>query len=334
MTETAFSRPMRRIPARTSTQPTRIAVVDAEPGADDAAVWARCSAARLRTLLDCTGAVLLRGFGVADAATLRSVLNAVATMPLGYDERTTRRRAVGADVYTSTDHPARQTILPHNENAYASTWPALLLFCCARSAVRGGETPLYDGRRVLAEMDQTTVEELSRREVLHVRNFGTGLGLGVEEAFGVSERCAIERRLGEAGIAFEWLSGGGLRTRWRTRPVLVHPRTGERTFFSHVAFFHQSALPPEVRSDMLALFGPHGLPHNTFFGDGAPIPDATIAAVLAAYHRVETRFAWARGDCLIVDNMLCAHGRRPFEGDRLVLVALADPVHRSEARFA
>jgi len=33
---------------------------------------------------------------------------------------------------------------------------------------------------------------------------------------------------------------------------------------------------------------------------------------------------WRTGDVLLVDNVLLAHGRRPFTGDRRVLVAMSD----------
>jgi hypothetical protein len=34
-------------------------------------------------------------------------------------------------------------------------------------------------------------------------------------------------------------------------------------------------------------------------------------------------FSWRRGDLLVLDNLLAAHGRKPFEGDREILVAMA-----------
>jgi hypothetical protein len=33
---------------------------------------------------------------------------------------------------------------------------------------------------------------------------------------------------------------------------------------------------------------------------------------------------WVAGDVLLIDNVLVAHGRRPFEGSRRVLVAMSD----------
>jgi alpha-ketoglutarate-dependent taurine dioxygenase len=33
---------------------------------------------------------------------------------------------------------------------------------------------------------------------------------------------------------------------------------------------------------------------------------------------------WNAGDLLLIDNVLVGHGRRPFVGDRRVLVAMSD----------
>jgi alpha-ketoglutarate-dependent taurine dioxygenase len=36
-------------------------------------------------------------------------------------------------------------------------------------------------------------------------------------------------------------------------------------------------------------------------------------------------FAWQRGDILMLDNMLVAHGRNPYASPRKILVAMAEP---------
>jgi alpha-ketoglutarate-dependent taurine dioxygenase len=46
--------------------------------------------------------------------------------------------------------------------------------------------------------------------------------------------------------------------------------------------------------------------------------------VRAIYHDNALRFAWTRGDVLILDNIQSSHGREPFEGPRSVLVAMAE----------
>jgi alpha-ketoglutarate-dependent taurine dioxygenase len=46
-------------------------------------------------------------------------------------------------------------------------------------------------------------------------------------------------------------------------------------------------------------------------------------AVRNAYKTSEVLFTWQCGDLLILDNILAMHGRKPFDGERRVLVAMA-----------
>ena len=41
-----------------------------------------------------------------------------------------------------------------------------------------------------------------------------------------------------------------------------------------------------------------------------------------AYRQVEVKFPWVPGDLLVLDNVLVAHGRKPFKGERTILAAL------------
>jgi alpha-ketoglutarate-dependent taurine dioxygenase len=41
-------------------------------------------------------------------------------------------------------------------------------------------------------------------------------------------------------------------------------------------------------------------------------------------------FEWRAGDVLLLDNMLVAHGRRPYSGPRKILTALAEPFKADE----
>jgi alpha-ketoglutarate-dependent taurine dioxygenase len=44
------------------------------------------------------------------------------------------------------------------------------------------------------------------------------------------------------------------------------------------------------------------------------------------YREAAVCFAWQKGDLLMVDNMLVAHGRAPFTGPRRILVAMAEKI--------
>ena len=113
--------------------------------------------------------------------------------------------------------------------------------------------------------------------------------------------------------------------------VVRHPRTGEDVWFNHAAFFHSSSLPAGVRDTLLREFDEADLPNATFYGDGSPIDPEAIAEIRRAYETSRVRFEWQRGDLLIVDNMLFAHGREPFTGGRRIVVGMSEPQQREEA---
>ena len=74
---------------------------------------------------------------------------------------------------------------------------------------------------------------------------------------------------------------------------------------------------------MLEALAEGDLPRNALYGDGAPIADAELDAVRAAIRSSTVSFPWQRGDILILDNMLVAHGRHAFSGERRIVVAMA-----------
>ncbi|MEK8173013.1 TauD/TfdA family dioxygenase [Streptomyces sp. M19] len=59
---------------------------------------------------------------------------------LEYTERSTPRSRVSGRVYTSTEYPAAQPIVQHNENAYSHSFPHWLFFAALETATTGGET--------------------------------------------------------------------------------------------------------------------------------------------------------------------------------------------------
>jgi len=140
--------------------------------------------------------------------------------------------------------------------------------------------------------------------------------------FKTDSREDVERRLRQAGIEWRWLGKNELQTRTRCPAVISHPLTGERAFFNQVQLHHPSLLDPDTREDLLTVVGPERMPRNVCYGDGSNIEDADMATIGEAYEACAVRFPWEQGDVLMLDNMLAAHARDPFDGPRKIVVAM------------
>jgi hypothetical protein len=75
---------------------------------------------------------------------------------------------------------------------------------------------------------------------------------------------------------------------------------------------------------MLRSFEEEDLPNNTYYGDGLRIESEVMSHLREAYHNEMVRFDWKEGDILMLDNMLAAHGRESYMGQRKVAVGMAD----------
>lgn len=316
---TASLRPDQRLPL----------VVTPPTGGADLVDWAAERRDWIASTLLVDGAILFRGFAVGGAAAFERFVLAVSGTTLAYEERSSPRTQISGHLYTSTDYPADEHIFLHNENSYQQTWPARIYFFCETPAEQGGETPLADCRRVYEAIEPRVRETFARKGWMYTRNFHERLGLPWQTVFQTTDRSAVDRYCAAHGIEVEWMDGNRLRTRARRAAIVRHLRTGEPLWFNHAVFFHVSTLPAAVRDLLLAEYDEQDLPATTSYGDGTPIEPDTLDMLRAAYRRSTVMFPWQRGDALLVDNMLVAHGRAPFSGPRRILVAMAEPVSAS-----
>ncbi|MEA2693981.1 MAG: hypothetical protein QOJ16_3368, partial [Acidobacteriota bacterium] len=279
------------------------------------------------------GGLLFRGFDLQGPEDLEKLIQAVSGESLEYRERSSPRTAVQGNIYTSTDYPANQPIFLHNENSYQQEWPRKIFFFCQQPPAEGGETPIADCRRVLAGIAPEIRDRFASRKWMYVRNFGDGFGLSWETVFQSTDREQVERHCREKGIEAEWKAGDRLRTRAVRSALVRHPHTGETLWFNHATFFHVSTLEPSLQEALLAELGEGELPANTYYGDGAPIEPEVMEHLREAYRNATVSFPWQKGDLLLLDNMLVAHGRAPYSGTRKILVGMAEPVRQESVQL-
>jgi alpha-ketoglutarate-dependent taurine dioxygenase len=294
--------------------------------------WARLERERIRARLLQYGAILCRGFDIPSSVAFSDIIRAISGEPLQYQEQSSPRTAVQGHIYTSTDYPADETIFLHNENSYKHEWPLKIFFYCAVPPESGGETPIADTRRVLARIRPETLARFEEKQVMYVRHFATGIGLDWRTVFQTNDAQGVEAYCKAAGIEFAWVGTSGLTTRQVRAAVARHPETGERSWFNHATFFHLSTLPAHTQQALIANFGYDQVPMNSFYGDGTPIEPEVLDELREAYRAETVVFPWQQHDLLVMDNMLAAHGRRPYRGERRILVGMSEATSGSTTR--
>lgn len=274
------------------------------------------------------GGLLFRNFKVNGSSDLETLIRILSGEPLEYRERSSPRSTIANKIYTSTEYPANQAIAMHCENSYQESWAGRIFFHCVTPAHTGGETPIADTRKVLKQIKPELCQRFIEKKVMYVRNFYDFLELPWQTVFQTTDKAVVEAYCQENKIAVEWREDGNLRTRVIREPVLKHPQTDEPVWFNHVMFFHISTLEPEVREGLSVLFHTDELPANSFYGDGTAIEDSVVNELRQCYEQEMVLVSWQKGDVLMLDNMLVAHGRRPYLGTRQILVGMSQPRKR------
>jgi len=294
-----------------------------EPGVDglNMTQWAAGKTDLIVQKLRSHGAILFRGFSVSTVDEFELLLQSLVGELFQYSYRSTPRTQVSGRIYTSTEYPEHQTIPLHNEMSYSLSWPMVIGFFCLKASPEGGETPIADSRNVFRSIDPVVRDRFMQTGVMYVRNYGDSLDLPWQEVFQTSDRGLVEAYCRKADIQFEWKGDNELRTRQVCQAVATHPHTGDKVWFNQAHLFHVSSLAPEMRESLLASTSGEP-PRNAYYGDGSPIDEDALEQIRAVYAKEAIVFSWRKGDVLLLDNMLTAHGRQPYRGERRIVVGM------------
>ena len=271
------------------------------------------------------GAVLLRGFGIGTPAEVRAAVSCFGEPFTEYLHGNSPRSAVHEGVWTSTEYPAEYDISLHNELSQSYRWPQRLFFTCLDAPQRGGQTPVSDGRAMLAGMDAAVRDRFEAHGVAYLQHMhgGYGLGRSWQETYETDDMDTVGEYLRAADVSYTWTEDDDLRIRQVRPATRTHPVTGEQVWFNQADQFHVSNLPADQAQALLALVDSEDeLPLSATFGDGSPIPLEDLVHVRELARRNEFAFDWRPGDLMMIDNLLVMHGRHAFTGSRRVLVSM------------
>ncbi|MFJ2285796.1 non-ribosomal peptide synthase/polyketide synthase [Pseudomonas iridis] len=238
----------------------------------------------------------------------------------------------GKNTYRSTPYPERKMILFHNESSHQDRWPRKQMFYCEQAAPVGGATPVVDCRLMYEKMPADLRDKFEAKGLLYVRTFTDNLDVSWQHFFKTEDRAEVEARCRAGGIEWRWLDNNELQTRTPGPAVIRHPITGAKSFFNQVQLHHIYWLEPDVREDLLSMFGAERMPRHVYYGDGTPIEDEVMQRIGDLYEACAVRFDWQKGDAILLDNMLVAHARDPFEGPRKIVVAMGDMYDHSSLK--
>jgi alpha-ketoglutarate-dependent taurine dioxygenase len=273
-----------------------------------------------RAALASHGAVLLRGPVLREDA-VEVALEIIDDDLLDDAFWSTPRSKVGGKTLTATEYPSPRTIQLHSEMAYMKTWPRYVAFHSLLVADEGGQTTICDIEKVSAALGDTLLP-FAEKGVMYRRTFQQGVDIPWQTAFQTQDKADVEEVGRRNGMAVEWLDGDAVVTTHTAQGAFT-AEDGRPIYFSQAHLFHESALDPAARDQIIQVFGRDRLPRQAFYGDGSPISYDDAQKVRDTFEAHQTGMHWQAGDVLILDNMRFAHGRMPFKGSRRLHVAMA-----------
>ncbi len=292
------------------------------------------NAAVLEDLVHRAGAVVLRGFPVSTVAGFRSVCATVSPDLRNYVGGDSPRHGLADQVYNATEYPSAEEVLLHNELSYAAWSPNRVYFGCLLPAQTGGETHIADGREIYRRLNADVRDRFENRGVTYLQHLwdaddAAGPGKSWQETFETTDRSTVENNLKASNTPYSWTELG-IKTATTRPAVLKHTVTGQMCWHNQADQWHRDIASVkdfvsgrETTRTIDPTAGDETVGSHVTFGDGQEIDVADLQHVREVSRACEIKFPWQAGDIMILDNVLTLHGRKPFTGDRQVVVAMA-----------
>ena len=284
------------------------------------------------------GAIVWRGFPVAETDDFIAMMDRFKSYAKGYAGGTSNRKAIKGPAMEATRTPPHVYIQLHQEMSYMPDNPRALAFYCKQPPDSGGETVICDMRGLLEQIPEPTRHKFENYGARYVRNLRSDLvddwraepdlrHATWQYWFDSESRDDVSAQLEERGTHYRWNEDASL-TFWNSEPaVAMHPATGDRLYFNQLNSQIQNEWTiGKDRADLFdQLYGDHtDRPYAVAFDNGDPVTEEDYLAVRELFEARKIAFQWRAGDVMLLDNKLTAHGRHPFTGERDVQVMLFD----------
>jgi alpha-ketoglutarate-dependent taurine dioxygenase len=272
-----------------------------------------------------TGAILFKNFNLISAMDFAVAIKALHPELQDYIGGDSPRNKILDKVYTSTNYPPEETISMHHEKSYSNNYPRIIYFFCEIPPQDGGETPIADARKIYKQIKPKLIEKFQTKKIKYIMNLHHGIGLGKswKEVFESDSKQEAEKQLKALKVKYQWKEGDSLRVEEVVNPIIEHPVTKEKIFFSQVDQWHPSNLGKEAWESMKEIMSEEDFYHYCTYGDDSTIDLEDIDHIRSVANAERVFFRWQKGDILMLDNVISMHGRSPFRGSRKILVSMA-----------
>jgi len=300
---------------------------------DQCCAWLQEHRDAITTQLHDAGAILFRNVAMRDTNEFRELCQSISGDLKNYVGGDSPRREISDQVYTSTEYAAEHEIRLHNELCYADWCPDWVFFGCLIAPERGGETHLGDGRQLFRLIDPVIRGRFIDRgikylQVLRDADDKPGPGKTWQDTFETRSREVVEWRLKNSQISFQW-TDHGLKTSAFHDAVVIHPVTGHMCWHNQADHWHRDLLSikdsthESAATEKSPTSGTEHPGHHVTFGDDSEIDVDDLLHIRSVASQCEVMFRWQEADFLIIDNTSTLHGRKPFSGQRRIVVAMA-----------
>ncbi|MBD5771753.1 TauD/TfdA family dioxygenase [Marinomonas colpomeniae] len=285
--------------------------------------WIEDNKAELHGLLIKHGAVLFRGFPVSSSDLFEKMLDKTDYKNMPYVGGAAPRTQVTASrIVTANESPATETIPFHHEMAQVPTPPGYIFFYCDKASKTGGATSILHSGEICKkffDLNPTFAKKVEEQGVRYIRvmpevtDTSSAIGRSWKETFNVTTREDAEARMTEAGMNWEWLEGGDLKTETAAlKAVRFDEETQQKVFFNSIAAVYSGWDDARNQGKKAVATA-----------DGELMDDDVMTALIEEMRINCVNFKWQDGDALWINNHTVLHARQPFEGERRILASIS-----------
>jgi len=293
-----------------------------------ATAWIKENVSTLEKELNCTGALLFRGFPVIDAPTYDAFFSAFGYPNFTYQESLSNAVRINHTdyVFTANEAPQEVEIFLHNEMAQTPLYPGRISLFCQASAEQGGETVICRSDSIYTQLMATEPVLTNKLAEVGVKYTTcmpsedrpeSGQGRSWKSTLSVNNIEEAEEKLSKLGYSWQWAEDGSLKAQTSALPAIRTLDGGRKVFFNQIIAAYMG-WPGVKEHPAKALC----------FGDDSEFSTTYLDSIVNISEAISYNIAWQNGDVVVVDNNLAMHGRRPYSGERKrkVLVVLGSEI--------